>query len=181
MKINGQINAMMQLIPFSQQHFSTLASWFSGEADIIQWGGPKLHYPLDLPQMETMLAESHCNPPSRLCWMAVLDNILIGHIQLAFDWPHGNVTVGRVVIAPEQRGHGYAKPMLKLVMAEAFSFPQTMRLELNVYSFNLPAIRTYQQVGFVYEGTRRSSISVDGERWDTNMMSILRSEHQPQS
>jgi RimJ/RimL family protein N-acetyltransferase len=172
---------MMQLIPFSPQHFSTLASWFPSEAAIIQWGGPKLYYPLDLPQMEAMLVERQCDPPSRLCWMAVLDNTLIGHIQLAFDWPHGNVSVGRVAIAPEQRGHGYAKPMLKLVLAEAFSYSQIMRLELNVYSFNLPAIRTYEQVGFIYEGTRRSSIAVNGERWDTNLMSILRSEYLSQS
>ena len=38
------------------------------------------------------------------------------------------------------------------------------------------AIRTYQRLGFVPEGVRRASAVVVGERWDTAMMSLLRTE-----
>jgi RimJ/RimL family protein N-acetyltransferase len=169
----------MHLIPFSREHFEILAAWFPDEAAIIQWGGPKLSSPLDTPQMEQMLAECQIIPPARLCWMAVHNNVLIGHAQLAFDWKCGNATLGRVAIAPDQRGHGYAQFMLKPVIDIAFSYPQIMRLELNVYSFNTAAIHTYEKLGFVFEGTRRYSVPVGNQRWHTNMMAVLRQEYNP--
>jgi len=67
--------------------------------------------------------------------------------------------------------------MLELFLAEAFHYPKIMRLELNVYTFNEAAIRTYERLGFVHEGTRRSSAPVENERWDTSIMAILRSEY----
>ncbi len=167
----------MQLIPFTPEHFSILSPWFPSQAAIVQWGGPKLHYPLDGEQMLAMLAEGLQQPPARLCWMAQEGDFPVGHVQLAFDWNNGNATLGRVAIAPEQRGQGYAIPMLKLAMSEAFRHATIQRLELNVYTFNKPAIHTYQRLGFIHEGTRRSSTAVGAERWDVSSMSILRNEY----
>ena len=53
------------------------------------------------------------------------------------------------------------------------------RLELNVFPFNAPAMRTYAKLGFVREGVRRSSARVGGERWDTVIMAILREDWRP--
>lgn len=103
----------------------------------------------------------------------------IGHIELWFDWRNGNATVQRVAINPEHRGLGYSKQMMQLVMEQAFTFPEIFRLELNVYSFNTTAIKTYTRVGFKHEGTRRSSTLVGDERWDTAIMAILRDEYHP--
>jgi RimJ/RimL family protein N-acetyltransferase len=168
----------MRLIPFSPEHFSILPPWFPDKPAVVQWGGPMLRYPLDEPQMQSMLDEGTSDPPRRLCWMAAQDDRWIGHVQLAFDWRNGNATLGRVAIAPSSRGQGLAAPMLRLVMRAAFDIPEIMRLELNVYTFNLPAIKTYNYLGFLHEGTRRSSARVGAERWDTSVMSILRAEYQ---
>ena len=169
----------MHLIPFTPGYFSTLAGWFPTEAALVQWGGPKLRFPLDFFQMQAMLAGAASNPPTRQCWMAAQAPLLIGHAQVAFDWRNGNATLGRVAVAPALRGQRYAVPMLRLVIAEAFRHPRIMRLELNVYPFNSPAIRTYERLEFVYEGTRRSSAVVGEERWDTMIMAILRSDYRP--
>ncbi|HEX7556823.1 MAG TPA: GNAT family protein [Leptolinea sp.] len=167
----------MQLIPFSQKHFGILPAWFADEAAIVQWGGPQLHFPLDAYQMQAMLDEGATYPPRRLCWMAEQNGQWAGHVQLAFDWRNGNATLGRMVINPELRGQGFAVPMLRLVMAQAFAYSQIIRLELNVYTFNLPAIHTYARLRFVHEGIRRSSVQMGSDRWDTAMMAILRSEY----
>ncbi|MCG8355983.1 MAG: GNAT family N-acetyltransferase, partial [Kiloniellales bacterium] len=92
------------------------------------------------------------------------------------DWRHGTATMARVAIAPSARGRGLAPPMLKLVVDEAFALPDFERVELNVYSFNEPAIRAYASLGFVKEGVRRSSTRVGDERWDTVIMAMLRPE-----
>jgi RimJ/RimL family protein N-acetyltransferase len=170
----------MRLIPFSPEHFLVLSSWFANESDVVQWGGPLVHFPLDAPQLQSFLAEGTSNPPRRLCWMAEQDGAHTGHVQLGFDWRNGNATLGRVIVNPAARGKGLAAPMLKLAIARAFNFPQIFRLELNVYTFNQPAVRTYAKLGFAHEGIRRSSVQVGDERWDTAIMALLRSDYQPE-
>lgn len=167
---------MPRLIPFSREHFPVLASWFGSQAEVVQWGGPLVSFPLTVEQLDGMLAEATATPPSRLCWMAARDGAFVGHAQLAFDWRNGNASLSRVAVAPSARGGGLAVPMLRLVVAEAFSRSSIQRLELNVYTWNAPAIRTYCRLGFQREGVRRSSARVGEERWDTAIMGLLRHE-----
>jgi RimJ/RimL family protein N-acetyltransferase len=169
----------MQLIPFSSEHFGILAPWFASEADVVQWGGPLVHFPLNSSQMQAMLDEGLSDPPRRLCWMAEQDGKIVGHVQISFDWRNGNARFGRVAINPVMRGQSLAVPMLKLAMEKAFSYPQIARLELSVYNFNQPAIKTYARLGFAHEGTMRSNTLVGEERWDSVMMAVLRNEFQP--
>jgi RimJ/RimL family protein N-acetyltransferase len=81
-----------------------------------------------------------------------------------------------VGVAPAARGRGLAVPMLRLVLERAFAWPEIERVELNVYTWNTPAIRAYARLGFVHEGVRRSSVKVGPERWDTAIMGLLRAE-----
>ena len=167
---------MPSLTPFTASHFDLLIGWFGTRADLVQWGGPMLDFPLSRTQLDGMLEDGRPDPPARLCWMAESAGEPVGHDQLAFDWRNGNALLSRVAIAPGMRGRGLAGPMIGLAIEEAFRFLAVERLELNVYTWNEPAIRTYQRLGFVPEGVRRASALVDGERWDTAMMSLLRTE-----
>jgi len=171
----------LKLIPFQTDHFSTLAGWFSCEADVVQWGGPFVHFPLDASQMQALLDECRTEPPRRYAWMAGGSDQLVGHVELGFDWRNGNAILQRVIIGPPFRGRGLAEPMVRQVIQQAFAIPQIARLELNVYTFNTPAIKAYKRLGFVHEGTRRASTLVGEERWDTAVMSILREEYTPAS
>jgi RimJ/RimL family protein N-acetyltransferase len=167
---------MLRLRPFTPTDFDELCRWFPTEADLVQWGGVLVRFPLDHAQLAAMLALGESTPPARQCWMVEQAGAVIGHIQLAYDWHHGNATVSRVAIAPHARGRGLAAPMLRLILAEAFSHPEIMRAELNVFTFNAPAIRTYGAVGFRTEGIRRSSVRAGDTRWDTMAMGLLRAE-----
>jgi RimJ/RimL family protein N-acetyltransferase len=166
----------MKLIDFEPKHFPLLRSWLGSERELVQWGGPDLAYPLTDDQFEQMISEGHTAPPKRLCWMGVTNQDLAGHVQLALDWRNGVARIGRVMIAPNMRGQGFAVPLLKSAMEQAFSRPEIERTELNVYAWNAAAIRTYAKVGFSHEGVRRSSVKVGDERWDTAIMGMLRAE-----
>lgn len=165
---------MLTLTPFTPAHFRLLLDWFPTHAELVQWGGPPLEFPLSRDQLERMLAEGSSDPPARLCWMAESEGTTVGHVQLGFDWRNGNALLSRVAIAPDMRGRRLASPLIALAIERAFRFEGIERLELNVYTWNTPAIRTYERSGFVLEGVRRASALVDGERWDTAMMSLLR-------
>lgn len=170
---------MLSLIPFEPAHFGALATWFSSEEDVVQWGGPGVSYPLDNAQLSAMLERGSADQPTRLCWMAQDGGELVGHAQLGVDWRNGNARLSRVVIAPSMRGQGLAAPLVALVIREAFSLPEIERLELNVFPFNASAIRTYEGLGFVKEGVRRSSARVGAKRWDTAIMALLRADWRP--
>lgn len=169
---------MMTLLPFTEQHFTTLLSWFPTEADLVQWAGPDIRFPLDTEQLRAMLEESRGTRALRKLWMAVRDGDLVGHAQLAYEWRHGVARVARFSIAPERRGQGLAVPFLKQILAAGFADQEIFRVELNVYTFNTAAIRTYTKLGFVQEGVRRQAVKVGDERWDTAMFGLLRTEYQ---
>jgi RimJ/RimL family protein N-acetyltransferase len=167
---------MLRLVPFAPEHFAEIASWFENEREAVQWAGPTVHYPLDAAQLQDMVNLSQAQPPARLCYMAERDGDLIGHAQLSLDWRNGNARLGRVALSPVRRGQGIATPMLSLVLIEAFSMPEIERVELGVFTWNTPAIKTYQRLGFSLEGIRRSSARVGDERWDIAQMALLRNE-----
>lgn len=169
---------MLRLVPFAAKHFPILSGWFANQAEVVQWGGPLLSIPLTGEQLSPMVAEAEIVPPGRLCWMAEEDAALVGHAQLGFDWRNGNALLARVAIAPDARGRRLSRPMLHQVLHQAFARPEIERVELNVFTWNAPAIRTYAGLGFQTEGVRRSSARVDGERWDTAIMGLLRREWQ---
>lgn len=167
----------MDLIDFERNHFPVLRSWLSSERDVVQWGGPDLSYPVTDDQLEQIVIDGTTAPPMRLSWMAVHPTqALVGHLQLAVDWKNGVARVARVMIAPAMRGQGLAMLLLEAALERAFSHPEIERTELNVYSWNEAAVRTYSKVGFRHEGVRRSSVKVGSERWDTAIMGLLRSE-----
>lgn len=167
----------ISLIPFREEHFPLLMGWFHNQQEVTQWAGSGPTYPVTPSQLAAMLQETEMSPPRRYCWMAVSDeHEVVGHAQLAIDCNDGVARLARIAIAPQLRGTGKASVMLTLVLTEAFGHPQIERVELNVFSWNEAAIRAYMRLGFSHEGTRRSSVKVGTERWDTVMMGLLRSE-----
>jgi RimJ/RimL family protein N-acetyltransferase len=174
--VSRYATAMLRLIPFSSDHFDTVANWFANEREAVQWAGPTVDYPLDAAQFQAMVDQGTTQPPTRLCYMAEREGDLVGHAQLGFDWRNGNARLGRVALSPAARGHRLAAPMLRLVLAEAFALDEIERVDLAVYTWNAPAIRTYERLGFTSEGVRRSSTRIGDQRWDSAEMGLLRIE-----
>jgi RimJ/RimL family protein N-acetyltransferase len=168
--------SIMELQRFTADDTDALAAWFTDEAALVQWGGADVVFPLDRAQMVPLLREAAADPPTRWLVNGVVRNEVVAHAQCALDWRHGVARLARVSVNPACRGSGLAAPFLRLILARVFVLPGFERVELNVYSFNTAAIRTYERLGFVREGVRRSSVRVGAERWDTAMFALLRSQ-----
>lgn len=161
---------------FSEAHIPEMLDWFSSLEALVQWGGPGLSFPLQAAHIKAMLAETKAAEPERLMFAGLVDGKLAGHAQVALDWQHGVGRLSRVAINPALRGRGLARPFLREVTELFFANPSFERLELNVYTFNEAAIRTYRSLGFREEGVRRSSAKVGDARWDTAIYGLLRGE-----
>lgn len=162
--------------PFSQSHIPEMLDWFSNLEALVQWGGPGLSFPLEAGQLDAMMAETVGAEPGRSMFAGLVEDKLAGHAQVALDWQNGLGRLSRVAINPRMRGQGLAQPFLREVTSRFFANPAFERLELNVYTFNEAAIRTYRSLGFREEGVRRSSAKVGNARWDTAIYGLLRNE-----
>jgi RimJ/RimL family protein N-acetyltransferase len=163
--------------PFCRADIPHMLSWFQTQAELTQWGGPKRRFPLDEAQMAALLAETAGMQPERRIWAGERQGSLVAMAGAVLDWDQGNALLTMVAVAPGARGHGLAAPFIRQVVQAVFREPAFERLELNVYTFNTAAIRTYDALGFVREGVRRSMARVGDERWDAAHYSILRSEN----
>lgn len=76
----------------------------------------------------------------------------------------------------EARGRGYGVDAMVALLGYLFRQRNLHRVSLTVLSDNHAAIRSYQKVGFVTEGTLRQDLFFDGKRHDQLAMSILDDE-----
>jgi len=154
-----------------------LVSWLQSERDVLAWGGPYFDFPLRVAAVTNLIAEHKGEKPSRECWaLDDGDNRFIGTFQLAYNFRSGQASLGRVLVAPAQRGQGLAVKIMRHAEDSAFQRSEINRLELRVFTFNKPAISAYKSAGFVVEGTGRQTARIGAEYWDSLLMSKLRSE-----
>lgn len=86
------------------------------------------------------------------------------------------ICIKRVTI--QEKGKGYGKETLRLVIEWAFEHTETHRLSLDVKDFNSRPRHVYEAAGFIFEGTLRDCI-YNGTRYESlSVMSILRDEYE---
>ncbi len=164
----------MELIaaPFGENDIDELITWFPTAADVVQWAGPRLRAPLDLKQLLPFLIQE---PGGWQAWtVRGGTGHIAGHFQLLFDPVCRQATLGRVAIAPAQRGRGLAAPMVELALQCAFAEPAIHRVELRVFDFNKAAIATYAGLRFQHEGLCREAVPVGDVFWNVAIMGLLR-------
>ena len=166
----------LSLRKFERRDMDELFSWFPTERDVLQWAGAALSWPLRKSEFRRLIKDHRGANPTREVWAVMVENQMVGHFQLALNRRLKTIGLGRIGIAPEARGRGYAQAMMTLILDRAFARDWVHRVDLLVYSHNEAAIRAYQRAGFTLEGTRRESTPIDNEVWDTHIMSILRYE-----
>jgi RimJ/RimL family protein N-acetyltransferase len=104
------------------------------------------------------------------------DDKLIGITGVWVNWSHQSCWLSIAIGEPEYWGRGYGSDALTLVINYVFRELNLYKITLNVFSYNTRAIRAYEKVGFVHEGTIRSTLFRDGQHYDMVYMGILRTE-----
>ena len=102
---------------------------------------------------------------------------LLGYVEIeGIQWTHrvGWLAIG--IGSPSQRRKGYGTEAMRLVLRFAFHELNLHRLQLSVFSYNEPAIRLYEKLGFTREGAFREYLLRDGQRHDMVLYGLLASE-----
>jgi RimJ/RimL family protein N-acetyltransferase len=87
-------------------------------------------------------------------------------------------TVGIGIGAKEYWGQGYGTDAMKTLIHFLFQTMNLNRVQLDTWSGNIQAIRSYEKCGFVMEGRLRKDAFIDGNYYDTVVMGLLKEEFQ---
>ncbi len=68
---------------------------------------------------------------------------------------------------------GYGTEATKMIIDYGFKKLKFHRIELEVYDFNLRAIKVYKRLGFKFEGRKRERVFYKGKFYDSFVMGIL--------
>jgi len=92
------------------------------------------------------------------------------------SWHDRTSWVGIGIGERDYWGKGYGTDAMHILARYAFEELGLYRLNLNVFSYNERAIRSYEKVGYKVEGTVREALHRDGKRYDLVFMGLLRED-----
>jgi RimJ/RimL family protein N-acetyltransferase len=167
-----------KIIKLQPEDLDMLKKWAKDEKTLIQWCGPVFDFPLTTEQLKAYFAESEKAVPSRFIFKYVTeDGRITGMCELGnIDRRNEIGSVCRVFVDDQFRGMGIAQEILKEVIGFGFNELGLERIDLNVYTYNTPAIKCYEGLGFTREGLKRKITKYNGEYWDGYIYSLLKEE-----
>ena len=77
----------------------------------------------------------------------------------------------------ENRGKGYGKEAIELLLKHGFINLNLESIYLGVYEYNGSAIKVYEKVGFKYVGKRRHSRILGNRIYDEIIMDMISEEY----
>lgn len=90
-------------------------------------------------------------------------------------WPH-RVGWLSIALGPDFHGRGYGREAMELLIHYGFNELNLHRLQLTVFSYNEPATKLYEKLGFKHEGIFRDFLQRDGQRHDMHLYGLLAHE-----
>lgn len=142
--------------------------------DNVVWGTTILPYPSEL-EVRAMLAPS----PERH-WIVAenqADGRAVGFVRL--EWGRGRWRgIAKLLMAvhDDAAGGGVGARLLGAAVDVAFRWLDMRRIELELYVDNVAALKLYERMGFVHEGTKRQISFRDGRYVDGFTMGLLRDD-----
>ncbi len=164
----------IKLDKFDKEGYSDLISWVDSEEALMQFAGPLLKFPLTPQQLDSSLADK-----KRMAFRVVDDstNLPIGHAEIYLS--DHSAKIGRVLIGnKDQRGKGLGQQMIKLLLDFIFSELNVTIAELNVFDWNIAAIKCYEKIGFTSNPSKRLERKIKNDIWVAINMAVAKVDYE---
>lgn len=102
---------------------------------------------------------------------------VIGDIALQdIDPINRNAHIRIAIDSEEHLGKGFGPESMRLLLEYGFGILNLHRIELQVFGYNVRAIKAYEKVGFKREGVQRDALYYNHRYHDSIIMSMLENE-----
>ncbi len=163
---------MIRLAAFEKSDFDKLISWIDSEEMLMQFSGPAFTFPLNKEQLQNNLEDK-----KRVSYKVVdlATNNMIGYSEI-YLLDKSSVLLGRIIVGdPEFRGKGLGQKIVKMLLEISFDELGFEKAELNVFDWNISAIRCYENAGFVANPNKTYTREINGVAWTAVNMVIEKS------
>lgn len=165
---------MIRLEKFSTENYADLISWIENEEALMQFAGPAFTFPLTAEQLDISLSDRN-----RIAFRVANNetDLSIGHAEIYLS--DDSAKIGRILIGNKaQRGKGLGQQIVHLLLDHIFSNFDRTKVELNVFDWNIAAIKCYEKVGFTKNLDKKLERKVNGQVWNAFNMSIDKSAYE---
>ena len=154
---------VIELKSFKIEDWKYLKKWISSESELIQFAGQIFTFPIDKKQVELYLSESN----RTVFKIENENNETIGIAEISIL--EGNVAkLARILIGEKSmRGNGIGTELINKLTEYGFNNLKKEKIILNVYSWNIGAIKCYENVGFSQTNKPIKLVKVGNEEWET--------------
>lgn len=154
---------MIQLKSFNIEDGKYLVKWISSELELVQFAGPFFTFPINKEQLEHYLSD-----PNRIVFRVESEsNQAIGMAEISIE-DNNVVKLARILIGEKSmRGKGAGTELINKLVEYSFSKLKAKKVILNVYSWNIGAIKCYQKVGFSQTDKPIEYVRLGNEVWET--------------
>ncbi|MCH8506750.1 MAG: GNAT family N-acetyltransferase [Ectothiorhodospiraceae bacterium] len=133
--------AGLQHRPAEQRDLEVICTFPRSEAELFYFY-PKARYPLTLRQLEEAV-EQRVNST-----VVEQDGDVVGFANF-YRWDGGVCCIGNVVVAPQARGQGVARYLVRTMLSLARSEHNAAEVRISCFNSNTPGLLLYAGLGFV--------------------------------
>ncbi len=174
---NILIGETVRLTALKTEDVDEIVPWY-GDAGFMRLYDAVPANPKTAESLKQRLEERHKDPNGYFFAIRPVDGErLLGFAEIdGILWTHGAAGLSIAIGHPEQRGKGYGREAVELLLRFAFMELNLHRVQLTAFSYNERAIALYESLGFQREGTFREFLRRDGRRHDMLLYGLLQRE-----
>ena len=164
--IRGRERFMMVIRSFEiDRDFEYISNWISDERTHAMWCANLIHYPLEKESFRNFLSE--ISERFGDCPYVAVDDegTVVGFYCYSLNYETHEGMLKFVMVDASARGKGIGKEMIRLAVKNAFSDPEALAVQLNVFPENERAKRCYEGAGFTERKTTPDAFKYQDESW----------------
>ncbi|WP_218835994.1 GNAT family N-acetyltransferase [Streptomyces sp. Ag82_O1-15] len=132
----------MDLLPFAAAHAVTVAGWPTSSREVVMWCGRQ-----EFPVLRQTITDWQRDDDVH-AHILVEDERVVGYGELWFDAEEDEVELARIIVAPDIRGKGLGRVLVRGLLAQALGAGYS-DVFMRVHPDNETALRCYRGAGFV--------------------------------
>lgn len=160
---------MIRIEKFKIEDFHSLTEWIKTEEELVQFAGPIFKFPLVKEQIEVYLKDEN---RTVFKVINIEDESKIGIAELFNSSKEAN-KIARVLIGDRTiRGKGIGTKLIQKLVEHSFRKDLKKYVSLNVYDWNIAAIKCYERVGFNIADKKAKITKIGNKTWKSIEMKI---------